>query len=300
MTDIEQVAKELYGLAPAEFTAARDERAKQARSDGDQALATAIKALRRPSRSAWLANLLVRQEPAAIEELLQLGETMRTAQLNLDGDELRRLTGERRTMVNGLVNQARSLAGEPVSEPIARELEGIFGAAISSEEAAQELAAGCLSAAVAADGGAALSWTGGGAQVIPLRPRRPSATPTEKPRIRAVPTPRTDEGRVREAKRQADLELKAANEAFEAADTVAEQARRAADDAADARKEAGRRIAELAAELEKAQQDRTAADRDMRVAGRNRDNLQRQADRARRRLERAQARVEELGRGDSE
>ena len=48
--NLEQVADELYALAPAAFTAARDEQAGQARASGDAELAGAIKKLRLADR----------------------------------------------------------------------------------------------------------------------------------------------------------------------------------------------------------------------------------------------------------
>lgn len=49
----EAITDELYEGSPAAFVARRDELAKQARSSGDRVLATAIKALRRPTVGAW-------------------------------------------------------------------------------------------------------------------------------------------------------------------------------------------------------------------------------------------------------
>lgn len=302
MTEFDEVADELYGLPAEEFTAARDAKAKAA---ADPKTAAAIKKLRRPSRSAWLANALVRKESAGIDELLQLGVSMREAQARLDGDELRRLTGERRAAVSKLVQRAREIADQEVSESVARELEGILSAAIASEEAADELAAGRLSTAVVADGGAPLMWSGGGAQVIPLRPRKarkaqPTAKqpekkqPEKKRHMRAVPSDKSDERRAAAARRQAENELRTAQKAFDEADAAAEKARQTADNAAAARKEAGRRIVELTQQLEAAQQERAAADREVRTTGRERDNAQRLADRARRRLDRARSALDGL------
>jgi hypothetical protein len=298
VTEFDDAADELYGLPAEEFIAARDARAKAAADPGS---AAAIKKLRRPSRSAWLANALVRKEKVGIDELLTLGVSMREAQLRLDGDELRTLTGQRRTAVAKLVQRAKEISGQEISESIVRELEGILGAAVASEEAADELAAGRLSTAVAADGGAPLMWSGGGAQVIPLRPRQKqqraepeSAPPAEKRHMRVVPGAGSDERRAAEVRRLAEKELGTAQQAFDQADATADKAREAAENAATARKEAGRRIVELTAALEAAQQERTAADREVRITGRERDNAQRLADRARRRLDRAQATLDQL------
>ena len=84
--DLVQVADELYALPPEDFRAARDERAAQARASGDKTLAREITALRRPVVSAWLVNLLARDEPGQMSELLALGDSLRDAQQTLDGD----------------------------------------------------------------------------------------------------------------------------------------------------------------------------------------------------------------------
>lgn len=61
--DVGEVVIELYGLAPEQFTAARNRVAKAAGDAGDGPGSAAIKALRKPTLAAWLANLLVRAQP---------------------------------------------------------------------------------------------------------------------------------------------------------------------------------------------------------------------------------------------
>ncbi len=70
---LDAVSAELYGGAPADFVARRDELAKQARADGDRELATAIKALRRPTVGAWYLNLAAAAGLTSLRELLDLG-----------------------------------------------------------------------------------------------------------------------------------------------------------------------------------------------------------------------------------
>lgn len=77
--DLDTVADELYGLTPAEFTAARDSRVADARRARDRELAVAVKALKRPSVGAWLANLLVRRGPDEVDRLLSLAADLREA-----------------------------------------------------------------------------------------------------------------------------------------------------------------------------------------------------------------------------
>src|SRR5690554_4311655 len=63
---LEPVVVDLYGLPPAEFTAARNAQATQLRADGHRATAAHLSTLRRPTTAAWLVNLLVRGHPAEV------------------------------------------------------------------------------------------------------------------------------------------------------------------------------------------------------------------------------------------
>ena len=71
--DLETAANELYALSPDEFVDHRQQLVAEARKAGDRTLATQIGKLRRPTRSAWLINLLARQEPDEVTALLELG-----------------------------------------------------------------------------------------------------------------------------------------------------------------------------------------------------------------------------------
>src|SRR3954447_10196927 len=97
--DLDSVAEDLYGLPPDEFTAARDETAKRA---SDPALKKAIKSLRKPTVSAHAVNALVREHPDEIDELLDLGDDLRSAMSGNKGD-VRRLTEQRRDLISSLV-----------------------------------------------------------------------------------------------------------------------------------------------------------------------------------------------------
>ena len=108
--DLDTVADELYRLVPGEFIAARDESTKRARSHGDRQLAAQIRSLRRPTTPAWLANQLVREHPAEIEALRDLGRELREVMAEMSAAELRELSRQRYRLVSALVEQARSLA----------------------------------------------------------------------------------------------------------------------------------------------------------------------------------------------
>jgi hypothetical protein len=109
--DIQAAADELYAVLPAEFIAARDARAKAARSEDDEALYMQIKALRRPSTAAWLVNLLARSEEG-FEQFSDLSQRMRDAQTNLDAPTMKELGQERTRVVAELVERAVARAKE--------------------------------------------------------------------------------------------------------------------------------------------------------------------------------------------
>lgn len=69
----------LYGLPLAEFTAARNARAKELRKD-DAELAATVAALPKPSVAAAALNELVREDPSEGRALIQSGRRLREAQ----------------------------------------------------------------------------------------------------------------------------------------------------------------------------------------------------------------------------
>lgn len=145
--DLESVSDELYALAPGDFTAARNERAAAAREAGDRELAKQIQALRRPTLSAWAGNLLVRRQPEQVQPLISLGEAMRQAHRDLDGEQLRELGRQQHHLVGALARQAKQLAadaGHAVSEDVQHEVENTLHAVLADPGAAQEWAAGRL------------------------------------------------------------------------------------------------------------------------------------------------------------
>jgi hypothetical protein len=158
--DLDAVATELYGLAPADFTNARDARALEAKRAGDRELARAIGKFKRPIVSAWLANVLVRERGDQVQSMLDLGAALGQAQARLAKDELRKLQRERRRAIAALLDDAAGLArdrGEGTSSAVARELEATLEAASLDPEAATALKAGLLTTGLRYAG---LGWSG--------------------------------------------------------------------------------------------------------------------------------------------
>ncbi|WP_051265726.1 hypothetical protein [Nakamurella lactea] len=142
-------ADELYALTPEEFTAARNDREKQAKADGDKKLAARVKALGKPNASAWLANQLVRGHPQEVQPLVELGEDLRAAAADSDGPRLRELAKAQRLVIAALVDQAKQDArdaGRKVPDAAIRGLVDTLRAAITDGGAARELLAGRLTA----------------------------------------------------------------------------------------------------------------------------------------------------------
>ncbi|WP_372341586.1 hypothetical protein [Nocardia sp. CC216A] len=152
---LEEVAGELYGLAPAEFVAARDERVRRAREDGDRALAGAIGTLRRPTVAAWAVNVLAREATDEVTALLALGDALREAQRKLSGEALRALTTQRQQVVSALTRKAGELAAthdQKLSEATLREIGRTLHAALADPDVAAAVRTGTLTTATSYEG----------------------------------------------------------------------------------------------------------------------------------------------------
>lgn len=142
--DLESVADELYGLAWGEFVAVRTERAAEAKAAGDKDLAASIRALRKPTRAAWLVNQFARSQPERLGKLRELGDALRQAHAELSGDDLRALSRQRLELVRALTDQVRQLPDAAVSDAIAQEVAQTLEAALGDPESARAVLAGRL------------------------------------------------------------------------------------------------------------------------------------------------------------
>jgi len=332
--DLAGAAEELYALSPGDFTAARDEQVAQARTSGNRDLARAIGALRRPTVSAWLVNQLAREAGDQVGELLALGESLRRAQQDLAGEQVRELSAQRRRLVAALVTEAKRLAerdGRAVGLQVEREVEATLQAALADADAAAAVRAGCLASPLSyaglgvGDEAGAVSW-----QRAPGREKAPpeGQAPAEKKaparqkapaRERASPRRGTETAAEREARlAAAEAERQARQAAAEAERRAAkiaeaEQAvRRAADavaaaeaglaeaearftSARGAQESARQQVERLDKELSLAIAAESQANRAARDAQRGKEAAARAADEAKRRLARAQTAAGRLG-----
>ncbi|MGY1723462.1 hypothetical protein [Blastococcus sp. SYSU DS0533] len=267
----------------------RETRRKEARAAGDRELARAIGGLRKPTTAAWVVNTLVRQEPAQVSQLVELGAALREAQGDLDGDELRELSQQRHRVVAALTRQARSLAhelGHPVSDAVAGQVQDTLRAAIADEAAGQAVLSGRLLTPLSHHGLARVGVEGAVADVGDGGAPRAAAagTQVQRPARRrtgpdALAKACRDLGEAEAAAAEAEEEARADRERVEQAGARRERARARVDELAEQLREAEREAASSGEELRSAQRRRDAGERRARRAGEVRDRARARVDR---------------------
>ncbi len=148
--DVDAVV-ELYGLPPDRFTTARNRLAAELKERGNTSRSAAVKALRKPTTAAWLANHLVRVAPDRVAELTEFGDELRAMVLAGDGAGVRRLTRRRHDLVQGLVVIAKAEAstmGRAVTNTVAERLAETLDSALVDPDAAKLLRTGQLTSAL--------------------------------------------------------------------------------------------------------------------------------------------------------
>jgi hypothetical protein len=316
--DLDEVADELYAVPPDEFVAVRKQRQEDARAAGDRTLAREIGALPKPTAAAWVCNLLVREERAAIEGLVELGDLLRQAQESLAGDQLRVLDRQRSQLLTALTRQATALArehGVRVGGTVETQVADTLRAAMADPGAGEALLSGRLTGAMSYSG---LGTAGSRPELrlVPSRPEREAA-----PRARggtATARRRRDddarraaeeEARRREEERRAAeerrrRELAEARSAAEQATALAAEAVAAAEeerhrvDDLDARRaDLQARVQELADELARTEEEAARTAEELKRAERHRRTAERHATEATAARDRALAALRALEEG---
>ena len=281
--DLADIAVELYAVKPDEFIAARDEHVRRARESGRASLAKAVAALRRPNQSAWLINQLARDQADAVDELFDLGDSLRAAHQHGDGAELQRISAERRKTEAALIRRARALgaqAGIDVTADMARETEETLAAALASPEVAEEVRAGRLTKPVA--------YSGFGTMLTSV----PAPSAPKKKR----PAAKRDAAADTEAQRRAKAEqvVNDAREELEAAELDLAERENAAEEAARRAEELGSQVDQLREQLRAVEGELVATDRGARMEERRRDRARKSRDEARRALDQAERTLRSL------
>jgi hypothetical protein len=232
------IADGLYALPLAEFTPARDARAKELKGTD---LAAPVKALKKPSLAAWIVNLLVRRDADQVTQVLDLGAALREAAAGMQGEELRALTRQRRQLTAAVTSGARALAsgeGVKVTQSVADQVEATLTAAMLDARCAEAVRSGLLVTALAATG---VDEVDLGAAVATPDALGFTASTTERPppELHVVPDPDADE-----------KALAAAREEVAEAQRLVDAARRTATEAAAAVAELEARALQLQSEAD--------------------------------------------------
>ena len=218
-----EIADELYGLAPAEFTPTRDARAKELKRE-DPALAQQVKALRKPSLAAWVVDQLVRRETEQVDQVIAVGAALRAAQADLDGEELRALTRQRRQLTAAVTTRARAVAaglGQKVTPAVSDQVEATLTAAMVDEGCARAVRSGLLVAALTSTGVDAVDPAPALAlpEALGFAATARSSEPTARPELHVVPDPEADRKALAAAEQvlaEADAKRARADEALAA------------------------------------------------------------------------------------
>lgn len=141
--DLDEAVTELYAAPLEEFVAVRTRLAQAA----GRPAAAEIKALRKPTVTAWLLNQLAREHTDVVATVDDLGRRMRAAQAAADMTALRELRPERDAVLRDCVAAVRDVAeehGRSLSQAGADEVSATVIAALADVESQAALASGML------------------------------------------------------------------------------------------------------------------------------------------------------------
>jgi hypothetical protein len=286
---LDTLADALYTAPPAQFVGLRDDAVKAARERGDREFATAAARFRRPTRAAWLANLLARHRPEQLDALLGMAGSLADAQRTLDGAALRALSSQRRKLVAAMAREAGQLAREahePAGDGLLREVAEILEAALADPVVADEVRSGRLTRTVSYTGFGPAAEAGTTPRPAPAPPRRPEPEPEPEPDAAAAERERERAAR-REEFEDAERDERRARKRRDAAEAAHEAAVAAHGSARD-------RVAALVAELEAARDAERESAARARTAEADAKAAVRDSGAAATRTARARARLDEV------
>ena len=131
---------ELYAAKPEDFTALRTKLAGAAKKAGDADAAKRISAARKPTTAAWVVNRLALGDKQVKERLADLGERLRAAHAEMDGERIRELSTEQRRLVDELARtgfEEAALTDPPAA--LRDDVTGTLQAAVADPDVAARL-----------------------------------------------------------------------------------------------------------------------------------------------------------------
>jgi hypothetical protein len=258
-----EVADELYGVAPGEFTSARNAAAS---GTSDKALAKQIRGLRKPSASAAAINALVREHPDLIDSVLDVGDRMRDAFAARDRDTIRTLTGDRQRL---LQKAAKAVGG--ASSAVQREIEETLQAAVIDPAAAAAVRSGFLLRALESTGVDQVEVGDAVALPVDIAASPSLSAPTggsgaKKPQ-RSKSTPPQEDAESAAERRERERSIRSAEKALERAKAAADTLDDELDEEVDRRSDLEAERDDLTRRLERTQNELSesrAAERELR------------------------------------
>lgn len=176
----------LYAGPLQDFVARRGRLAAEIKAGGDAAGAKRILAMRKPTRGAWLVNLLAFHDADRLSEVFELGASLAKAHRDADPAALRELSALRAGVLDALAGRAAALGSErgyAVPDAVRAEVVETLQAAMADPALADRVLAGTMTVTVRAAGFgpadlfAPAEVAGMLADVIPLRPAADAPTP---------------------------------------------------------------------------------------------------------------------------
>jgi hypothetical protein len=216
--DAADPAETLFTAPLAEFIATRGRLASELSKAGDKQAAAALKAIAKPSVSAWAVNQAVRSEPAAVHRLIRASDALARAQLSggQQRERYQEALGEHRQAVEALVELALKVLSDGGQAPNATMRERITGDlrwGALSEEFRPALIAGRLIKDIGAqDFGSLVQKAGApsnGPFVVPAARPAPAAKPAPAPATAGL-SPAEKRKAEQQAQKQARQEREAA------------------------------------------------------------------------------------------
>lgn len=272
--DLESIAEELYAGSPDDFVERRTRWVAEARAARERPLAKSISQLRRPSRSAWMVNLLSRQASEDVRALLDLGTALGEAQQRAAGDDLRRLSSQRQAALAALTRRAGELAavaGHAATETTRQEVSSTLQAALADAAVADLVRAGRVTSPATYGGFGPLDLFAGAASPPPSAMQ--AAAMAKEPGSGSEPPEQPPESD--QARREADEAVGRASEVLEAAEHEAAQAALDAEDATRRADELAEAVEALRERLQRAEDEERQAGELARAARRRASQQQR-------------------------
>lgn len=215
----------LYGLPREEFTSARNALVRELRQAGRKDDAEEVRALKKPSISAWAVNQLARSHPEEVARLVKAGHALRKSQRDMlagkKGADVRAFSRAQHELTDELVGAAREIledSGTRASSSVVQRISGTLRAASTDPAASEALRNGRLADDVESVGFGPLL------HVAPQR-KAPSKPTRDRTRKRAA----AERMRKREALSRAREEAATARQVADAAERQARRAREEAE-----------------------------------------------------------------------